>query len=297
MTEYKILIVGHLVNSQPCLEGAINSTQMYTALLHREFSKIRDTQVVDIKEITAAYLSTNVTDIILTHTYASNCGAILLPLTKVVKKHKILSSFMEVAYPVDIPFTFLPKTANKETNLEYLIPAPCSLKDLPIVAKTPNKILIDHAWWKPNIPDMSRQIFNTLLNSKYEVCQMDGKLNNPKIPSVPVSKYPKYIENTSTFETFIVTHKGSYNVSVIDMLARGIRVIAPRDFIPAFNVKRFSIPEFDTVEQMVQLLETPYDKQVWEEKRHLCVDMETAVKRMDGVFQEHLGRTNAKNSD
>lgn len=87
-----------------------------------------------------------------------------------------------------------------------------------------------------------------------------------------------------------MTHQGSCNASAIDMLARGIRVIAPRGFRPRHNVRRFRIPEFDDMGQMLDLISRPVDAEDWLRRREACTDKGHQVAEVAREMSERWRR-------
>jgi len=59
----------------------------------------------------------------------------------------------------------------------------------------------------------------------------------PWVRSIREAIYPSYLAETAPFETFLVTHPGSYEHSIIDMAARGSQV-----FVPSWEGRPFCHP-------------------------------------------------------
>ena len=112
------------------------------------------------------------------------------------------------------------------------------------VEKLPGSVLFDHAWgWVEGYNNYVGSVPNLWLNRLYEwfqgyggtVAQMESLLNEERakisvpdwVHKVPKAGYPEYLKLTAPYENFIVTHVGSYEHSIIDMAARGIRVLVP----------------------------------------------------------------------
>lgn len=71
--------------------------------------------------------------------------------------------------------------------------------------------------------------------------------------------FREYLDVTKFFETYIVTHAEGYGYSVIDMLARGIRVTAPSGFLNPEFIKKFKIPTFNNKEELLKIIRSPVD--------------------------------------
>jgi len=280
----KITIFGH-PTKDGTIKTSLSSTQMFTAAFVNGFRHIG----YDVNCINAATCNPESflekTDIVLVHTYAPFWVDKIQPILKKHKENYLLSSsFMEVVYDTDIPFTY-----DNRNGKSHVINAPCLLDCLKIENKIKKTILLDHGWPVANALDVSEKILNTLSEKNYSVSKIgDPSLSPEKI--IHKASFLSYLENTSQFENFIVTHKGSYNHSVVDMVARGTRVISPRGYVPKNLVELFNIPEFDTMDEMLNVLSKPYVASEWELKRDLCTDMSDAVNIMNEQFINYINR-------
>jgi hypothetical protein len=111
------------------------------------------------------------------------------------------------------------------------------------------------------------------------------------------------MEKTSQIETFILTHPGSYENSVIDMVARGIRVLVPIDqgtfkrydktegFVPIEIINDFELGTFKNKEQLINLIKKPIDNSNIEKHISMMTDMKEAVSIIDKTFQEILNKS------
>jgi len=294
---YNLLIVGS-IPPEGDLKRSTSSVQMFTCLLGEAFQEIGvPTQVVSWGDLDKV-LTTYPTDIVLAHSYHDVYTRHIKPiLLKNPTCWKLSASFMEVLFPVNLNFVFLDR--GWKGNRHVTIPAPCKLDFLTVVPKKPGSILLDHHWLNgPN--DWTRQIIDVLaqeFQGSREIAKLfvSGMPHPETIKILPKMAFFKYLEETAAFETFIVTHKGSYNATVIDMLARGIRVLSPEGFVPGYNIRRFGIQTFTTLEQMIALLKEPYNSEIGGKNRGLCTDMGDAVKIMDSKFKIALqGMTHGK---
>jgi hypothetical protein len=270
---------------------------MFSLFLFQAFTELGvPTIATDIKrQLNVQELRDNPTDVILAHTYHDSYTLTVAPiLAQCMNTFRLTASFMEVAlHPVDVPFVFFPAHPQG-----VVIPAPFYAELMPVVSKIPKTVLLDHDWggkW-----DWTADILKTLapLTGKFDISRIDGTgkiANPPGIKRLPHHNFHGYIKATESVETFIVTHAGSYNATVIDMLSRGTRVLSPIGHLPEYNLKRFGIPTFSDMKGLTDLLETPYDEKVWGGKRALCTDIRNAVRKMDSIFKERLGTCQTKN--
>jgi hypothetical protein len=68
-----------------------------------------------------------------------------------------------------------------------------------------------------------------------------------------------WLAQTDHLETFIVTHLESYGYALLDMFARGTRVLCPAPLVPPHFGGRFHIDTFECREDLVGLLRRPPD--------------------------------------
>jgi hypothetical protein len=83
--------------------------------------------------------------------------------------------------------------------------------------------------------------------------------------------FDEYLKQTNRVETFIVTHRECYGYNVIDMLARGIRVVAPEGFLHPTLTNRFKIPVFWNAEELQKIVRSPL-KPYWNLFINRCTD-------------------------
>jgi hypothetical protein len=104
------------------------------------------------------------------------------------------------------------------------------------------------------------------------------------IRKISPASFLEYVEATATAETFVTTHKGSYNHSIIDMVARGTRVVCGPNHTPRYNIDRFGLVEAASPEAVPDLLARPVDHAAEAAKRSLCTDLESIPKLILEVF-------------
>lgn len=212
-------------------------------------------------------------------------------------------SFLELGELCDFSFTFYPFPYRQHPDKCAVVPAPYAGRFYKNVEKEPKSLLLDHSAWLGQSSDMiearerSPLIYKWLdsLKDEYKIYSLvygaqQGKLALQLLPDyvTPIMPCPfiSYLEKTDRMETFVVTHKGSYNLSVVDMLVRGIRVLSYPEFIPAYNVERFGIPLYLDEKTFVAKVKEPIDKEQWNTQIHKC----TSVLALSLALQEQFER-------
>jgi hypothetical protein len=227
----------------------------------------------------------------------------------------------ELPYNIfDYSFTFLPCSGNGE---QIPLPALCDVLNASMagVKKLPGSVLLDHAWgWTdgskcdgedPNLwcnrlyqwlaPHKDLRVVAQLERPAHE--EMAGITIPNWVRRVPGAFYPDYLRATAPYENFVMTHPGSYEHSIIDMAARGIRVLVPsptvnhmhrdgwavvnagRHFAPQDTITRLGLPIFRNREEFLSLLNTPFDGSGWGK---LCTDLPQMAARIDAHCQQVL---------
>ena len=224
----------------------------------------------------------------------------------------------------DHSFTFLPFDGCDQISF----PAPLDLLNNSMVGikKLPGSILLDHAWGWSNDgskykdgaePDPNlwcSRLYEWLYSLKDSVVigQLErptheelANLNVPNwVQKIPGAFYPEYLRMTAPYENFIMTHPGSYEHSIIDMAARGIRVLVPtpterhshRDgwaivmagnpFAPWDTISRLNLPVFSGRNDLLYHLNRPRTSN--DQKDHLCTDLSKVAIRIDTYCQKVL---------
>jgi len=215
---------------------------------------------------------------------------------RVQTRHKI-AGFMEIAFPsplIDRAFTYLPHSELQKVEQIQLPILMSILKASNSPAKYVGSILLDHGWIengrRTDWADRMYEWIDELRDKTVAQLRRSRGCEEPPawVESIPEMSYPQYLARTATFETFVVTHPGSYEHSILDMAARGIRVLVPRhDGRPFCNpsiVSDLKLSTFSNRNEFVALLEnlpqpSPVDQ---------FTDIENAVGRIDAYFQENL---------
>lgn len=163
-------------------------------------------------------------------------------------------------------------------------------------------ILLDHNITFHPTADYSAMVYEAVAPfaaAGYRVMQLGGGLGfegrespaPPWVERIPVRPYPEYLAATATAGTFIVTHSGSYNHGIIDMAARGTRVIARAGGaggIPPSMITNLELPTYRSTEELRTQLAVPIDHVVWDQRIERCTDWTDFVRVMDTKLQEVL---------
>ena len=216
-------------------------------------------------------------------------------------------SFLEVAQRYcDLSFVFRPPLKEWK-RVDTLISHPYSPEFYTTVSKQHNTILLDHIYYERFIAndssmEWSRRLWEWLdkIQTTYKIYSLisipknswaDIHLKNLPSYITPIyaTNFIDYLDKTKTFENFIVTHKGSYNFSIFDMLLRGIRVFAPRKFMCADDITaKFDIGQFSTSEELINLLNKPINKNVLNFMYKKCTPMNEVARLIDSQLQRWL---------
>lgn len=218
-------------------------------------------------------------------------------------KCKKVFSFLELGELCDFSFTFYPLAHKQHPEKCRVVSAPYAGRFYKNVEKEPKSLLLDHSAWLGKDSgtidafERSHEIYKWLdeLKDEYKIYSLvygaaQGKLALSILPDyvIPIMPCPfiDYLAKTEKMETFVVTHKGSYNLSVIDMLVRGTRVLAYPDFIPAYNIERFGIPLFWDKKTFLSAVRASIDKEHWNTQVNNC----TSVLALSTALKEEFER-------
>jgi hypothetical protein len=200
------------------------------------------------------------------------------------------------AHQADYCFLWRPVPAGiegEQIKLPYLRDL-CE-ESLQNVTKVPGSVLLDHvyditprsaenrawysdltSWLKPLHDDGVIRV-GQLRRAQHE----NGWFELPDwIQSIPQSNFIEYMKLTAPFETFILTHPGSYEHSILDMVARGIRVLIPvqNGLVFAPQVEELKLQTFSTRDELYQLLSESLEAD-W--RKSLCSDIKVVADRID----------------
>jgi len=222
-------------------------------------------------------------------------------ITMLKSKCKRVFSFLEIGELCDFSFIFHPLYHRQFPEKCKIVPAPFSGRFYKNEEKEKNTLLLDHSAWlgQPEhviqAQERTHEIFTWLedLKDEFKIYSMvygskqgEYALNIMPKYVTPIMPCPflEYLGKTNKMETFVVTHKGSYNLSVIDMLVRGVRVISYPGFIPQYNVERFEIPLYKDKESFLEAVRAPIDKNHWDKQVEKC----TSVQELSEVLNEQF---------
>ena len=286
-TPYQLLLISNDKADTP--EGIFTCGQMLAWGLWREFSKL--------PHVTLTYQNAEVplgvqpqVDFTLLHSYfASPIFNELPALRTLTRKHII--NFMEIPHAdVDYNFTYLP-TGNEQV----LFPCVSELLNRnPMGEKWSNSVLLDHSWrdgevWNDRLYEWLEPLKDSCVIGQLRRPEHE-KLAPPEwVQSIPQLCYLEYLKQTAPYENFVLTHPGTYEHSIIDMMYRGIRVLIPMQdgdtFVDPNTVNTLGLPTFSSRDELLAHLKNPQDGD-W--RMALCTDMPEIVRRIDAYCQKVL---------
>ena len=296
MKPYRLLILSLPIPTTP--EGIRCSVEMLAYGLWRDFAKLGHVHL-QFQNVAGPLTVTEPVDFVLVHSYFSVAlDERLWELRPFTRREILCCMECPMRRPLaDHCFTFLP--ADGVTYAEQ-IRCPCigDLIDDYRGEKTPGSVLLDHVWgpYDGTDNDWSNRLYDWLKSGYRWVAQLrrgghDEKHHFPPgIIQIAERGYPQYLSATAGYENFIVTHPGSYEHSVIDMAARGTRVLVPlqagKPFVPQALVDDLHLPVFGSRKELLDILSDPIEQQ---DVRHtVCTDMPEVVQRIDGYCQRVL---------
>lgn len=161
-------------------------------------------------------------------------------------------------------FVFYDPEFIKPDSNKTFVKIPLVKKYYEVLPKKPKTLLLDHdaklfPFYKNKDKDWNEKIWSLLSNDRcgYERIAQLGRCdtNHPDfIEVIPKQDHVGYIEATKDFETYFVTHIGSYNHTAVDMAVRGIRTIVPKGFIPSGLTKELNMIEVSTDQEILNAL-------------------------------------------
>ena len=286
--------------------GILSSFQMMGWGLRREFSKLGH---VDLRYDAHGDgpVTVKQADFTLVHNLFMQPIYNQLAEIREKTKHKI-SVIQEIPYPsplIDRCFTFLPTPWPDRSILQLPWPEveqvtlPCVRELLEPTAhftKARGSVLLDHGWIENGVQtDWLPQLYGWLQHRMQNtpVAQLRRERCEKAAPPTwvkPIAEcgYPTYLALTADFEWFVVTHPGSYEHSIIDMAARGIRVLVPtlngRPFCNQSIIDDLGLRTFSTEAELCNLL----DNLPPVPKLDKLNDMPDIVAKLDNYYQENL---------
>ena len=239
-------------------------------------------------------------DVALVHHYLEPSNRIFMEARSLQgQRCPLLASYLEVTTKADVSFVFLPE--NVAVWGGHPLYFPFDDKNLKNVPKDTNAYLLDHSW--PEYKDERWQDEETVLTVLREVhpnakvCKFAFSRRDVAAPKVshddlmpswvdpiPPLPYLEYLDRTKQFGTFIVTHHGSFNHTIVDMAARGIRVISSKRLIAQSMIGGLGVQTYDDANGLRRLLTSPVTAPVLGN----AISISAAVKRMDQTFINSL---------
>lgn len=282
---YSLLIIGYDPQSWNL---AFSSVEQIFLNLKENFQKLENVQV-----------------------YSSNFDSKILPIVdfvlvsifsdtefdfekaKKITRAKKITTFIETPfYQADHSFILNPLVS---TNSSSLIKLPYG-DFLQTSKKQEKTILIDHYWedflntdkdWTFKIQEWLGDLSDYKINRLLRFPEERKTLKEYEQP-LEMSGYKEYLAKTENIENFIITHKESFGYGIIDMITRGTRVFSPPDLLNDFMVEELEIPIFHNKEELLGLINQPYDIEEMIKKREKCTKYSEVVKILDKQFREWL---------
>jgi len=263
------------------------SVQMIAYYIWEAFSKLQHVEMRYFESEDPSPVPQS--DFSLVHDYFQSAIYRRLPEIRANTSKKI-TTIMESPFDsplIDRDFTFLPIPRPNATQIR--LPCPMAALMAHNRAKRPGSVLLDHQWIERGVQtDLPLYRCVSQMN---EVAQLrrpgrESQLAPDWVITIPKAGYIDYLDATACYETFILTHPGSYEHSIIDMAARGARVFVPvreRPFCHPSIVEDLGLFTFRTSQELRALLEGPPANAI-----DRFTDMPDVVARIDEYFQQSL---------
>ena len=220
-------------------------------------------------------------------------------------KCKKIFSFLEIGEPADFSFIYTDNYYRQRKENCEILPVPYG-NFYTNVEKEKNSILFDHSayldspiytspeykamemtdkllGWSEDLKD-EYKMYSLLYGGHQKEAVM--KILPPFIQPIEQTNMAEYLKLTNKMETFVITHKGSYNLSVIDMLVRGMRIITPNDYIPKYNIDLFNMPTYSDKESFLKEIRKPVDTEYWNKQIEKCTSTEKIADAFLKKFKE-----------
>jgi len=306
MANYRILYMGQISEENEIK----SSTQMFSYGIIREFKKL-DVDLVTFNTINYNFredLNSCIDnlkklgkfDFVLCHILDDKNLQLIYIALKSMTKY-LVTVFIEVPigeWKFDKYFLYQDSPRFIDHRNYKVYPAPL-LKDLyPNVEKEKNSILLDHRWQGhlgTNL-EISDKIIEWIegISSDYKIYKLiryDEKQNIPNfITPIYHAPFKEYLQQIANKEIFISTHAGSYNSTVIDMLAFKSKCIIPkidnRLYVPVYNVTHFNLPIFSTKQELLDEIKKPLNTEELSQQINKCTDLCDIIKDINCQFLE-----------
>jgi len=296
---YKLLLIGCFTPWR-----TYTSCEFFSKELSDRFSKLPHVQF-----FTQHFTETTCpeVDVVLVHSYTGFPPVANIPHFK--KNAKKVVYFMEQGieapgfdhyYYYDRYF----KTKNKAPGTFIKIPLVKKYYGDSFLPKEPGSILLDHDYqqfrdYKHPGWDWNERLWDFFLKhqDRYgQIYQLErGDVVRPSfIKTIPMKDAQEYLDSTAKFETFISTHAGSYNHTLVDMAVRGSRIIVPwsplthqKYIVPECLISDLDMTVIRDVDELTTALNV---KSVCESKLDRATDLDEVVTLMDRDFKSWTKR-------
>jgi len=285
------------------------STHMLARGLAEEFEALEGVDLVKVVDprIDRMGVSVPECDVLLVHDYFPSISEEFgFNVDAMHKRVKCIALFLELgAVNADISFSYQ-RTVCKRTGYSVIIPAPYVRKYTRVVEKTPRTILLDHDYplggWPHGMDDFvlhgaghCKKLYTVLEQFKtdFEFYQLErfpeARKWKPKwIKLVPQTNYPDYMIQTERMESFIATHPGSYNHTVVDMAARGTRIFSVYGHLSQALTDLLGVTVFGHTADYSRALRVYDQLPSYAPKLAACTPMDQVVRIMDREFSAFL---------
>lgn len=291
--KYKLLILGYDPIS---IDRSFSSVSLITFCIRKAFEKLNHIEVLSLPFIPSKMEYPKVDCVLLICYVGVTKEQISIIKEQTQSKIITLREVSFISLGVDYSFVFNSDCMRKDNTTSF-ISLPCP-KDLLIPSlKEPKTILVDHCWenhlgtkweWTYDIENWLEE-----LKEDYKIYRMirpqdklNDRIKNYEIPLL-TTNYPNYLKCTSKIENFIVTHAEGYPYGIIDMVARGTRVLTPPGFICSSVVQPFEISVFNNKQELLDIITKPIEK-TWNSKIDQCTDYDTIANVIDLKIQEWI---------
>lgn len=257
MKKYKLLLIG-------CFPSWEENTSC--SFFSEEFAKCFG-EMQNVELITCHFDSSDLpeADFALVHAYFDQALKLGKLLKGKVRKSCYFMENYEDRLGFDHYWFYDPEFIKSETNQTF-VQVPLVKKYYSVVSKKPKTLLLDHdaktfPFYGNPFKDWNNRLWNILEKDRcgYEKIAQLGRCEDKHpdfIEVIPKQRHQSYIEATKDFETYFVTHIGSYNHTAVDMAVRGIRTIVPKGFVPIGVSDYFNMIQVSNDEEIIKALKS-----------------------------------------
>jgi len=294
MKPYKLLLLTY--SKSESLAASTNSNRMMGHLLADEFARLPNVELTYRASHECRDSDLDNADAVLAHTYLGD--DMLGRLMEYRKTNNLFFAYCEsLPYAgADVSFTWVPwpDVVSKRYTLRF----PCSKEVLKkyTVPKTRKSILLDHAWqprlgteseWTNRLIDWVEPLKDECKIAKLVSSTEKDFVYPDWLETIKPTTYFDFLDKTRQFETFIITHMGSYNHSIVDMAGRGMRLLAPHGFTHDDVVDSLGINLFGGIDSLMAELDKPIGEGVSRQIDKMT-DAGDLVAKMNAIFMGAL---------